>query len=62
MFDPDRYVMNATVLENLVFGVAVPEALGGVRIEAHPYMIGDHRRRQASRTGSSPWAAASPRP
>lgn len=39
MFDPDRYVVNATVLENLVFGVAVPEALDGLRIENHPYML-----------------------
>jgi putative ABC transport system ATP-binding protein len=38
IFDPDRYVVNATVLENLVFGVAVSEALGGIGIEAHPYM------------------------
>jgi putative ABC transport system ATP-binding protein len=37
-FDPDRYVVNASVMENLVFGVAVPEALGGVRLEDHPYM------------------------
>jgi putative ABC transport system ATP-binding protein len=38
-FDPERYVVNATVLENLVFGVAVPEALGGTPLEAHPYLI-----------------------
>jgi putative ABC transport system ATP-binding protein len=39
MFDPDRYIVNATVLENLVFGVALPEALGDVRIEDHPYLV-----------------------
>ena len=39
MFDPDRYVVNASVKENLVFGVAVPEALGETRLEDHPYMI-----------------------
>lgn len=38
VFDPDRYVVNATVLENLVFGVAVPEAIGG-RLEDHAYFI-----------------------
>jgi len=39
MFDPDRYVVNATVRENLVFGVAVPEALGDARLEDHAYMV-----------------------
>jgi putative ABC transport system ATP-binding protein len=38
MFDPDRYVVNASVKENLVFGVAVGEALGG-RLEDHPYVV-----------------------
>ncbi len=38
MFDPDRYVVNASVMENLVFGVADAEALGG-RLEDHPYLI-----------------------
>src|SRR5205814_1731623 len=33
-FDPDRYVVNASVKENLVFGVADTEALGG-RLEDH---------------------------
>ena len=36
-FDPDRYVVNASVKENLIFGVADPEALDG-RLEDHPYM------------------------
>jgi len=36
-FDPDRYVVNASVKENLIFGVADPEALEG-RLEDHPYM------------------------
>jgi putative ABC transport system ATP-binding protein len=39
MFDPDRYVVNASVMENLVFGVPVAEALGGVRLEDTPYMV-----------------------
>ena len=43
MFDPDRYMVNASVMENLIFGVAVPEALGGTRLEDHPYMVVDHR-------------------
>jgi putative ABC transport system ATP-binding protein len=38
-FDPERYTVNASVMENLVFGVAVPEALGGTRLEDHPFMI-----------------------
>lgn len=38
-FDPDRYVANASVLENLVFGVIVTEALGGQPIEWHPHMM-----------------------
>ncbi len=37
MFDPDRYVVNASVKENLVFGVADADALG-VRLEEHPYL------------------------
>jgi putative ABC transport system ATP-binding protein len=37
-FDPERYTVNASVLENLVFGVAVPEALNGMRLEDHPYL------------------------
>ena len=36
-FDPDRYVVNGSVKENLIFGVADNDALGG-RIEDHPYM------------------------
>jgi putative ABC transport system ATP-binding protein len=39
MFDPDRYVVNATVRENLIFGVSAPEALGGARLEDHAYMV-----------------------
>lgn len=39
MFDPERYTVNASVMENLVFGVAVAEALGGTRLEDHPYMV-----------------------
>jgi putative ABC transport system ATP-binding protein len=38
MFDPDRYVVNASVKENLVFGVADAAALGG-RLEDHPYVV-----------------------
>ncbi len=38
MFDPGRYVVNAAVKENLVFGVADTNALGG-RLEDHPYMV-----------------------
>ena len=38
MFDPDRYVVNASVKENLVFGVADAEALAG-RLEDHPYLV-----------------------
>jgi putative ABC transport system ATP-binding protein len=38
-FDPDRFVVNASVMENLVFGVAIPEALGGARLENHPYLL-----------------------
>jgi putative ABC transport system ATP-binding protein len=38
MFDPDGYTVNASVIENLVFGVAVPEALDGTRLEDHPYL------------------------
>ena len=37
MFDPDRYVVNASVKENLAFGVADADALGS-RLEDHPYM------------------------
>ena len=36
MFDPDRYVVNASVKENLVFGVADSEALGGARSKTIP--------------------------
>jgi putative ABC transport system ATP-binding protein len=39
MFDPDRYTVNASVLENLVFGVALTDGLGGTRLEDHPYMV-----------------------
>jgi putative ABC transport system ATP-binding protein len=39
IFDPDRYTVNASIIENLVFGVAVAEALGNTRLEDHPYMI-----------------------
>jgi putative ABC transport system ATP-binding protein len=38
MFDPARYTVNASVMENLVFGVAIPDALDGVRLEDHRYM------------------------
>jgi putative ABC transport system ATP-binding protein len=38
MFDPGRYVVNASVKENLIFGVADTEALGG-RLEDHPYLV-----------------------
>ncbi len=38
-FDPGRYIANASVLENLIFGVLVPGALGGQLIERHPYMV-----------------------
>ena len=38
MFDPDRYVVNASVKENLIFGVADTDALGG-RLEDHPYLV-----------------------
>ena len=38
LFDPDRYVVNASVKENLIFGVANTDALGG-RLEDHPYML-----------------------
>ena len=38
MFDPDRYVVNASVMENLVFGVADTDALGG-RLEDHAYLV-----------------------
>ena len=37
MFDPDRYVVNASVMENLIFGVADNDALNG-RLEDHPYL------------------------
>ena len=37
MFDPDRYVVNASVMENLVFGVADADALGGVRSRTIAY-------------------------
>ncbi len=37
MFDPDRYVVNASVKENLIFGVADSDALNG-RLEDHPYL------------------------
>ncbi len=36
-FDPAKYVVNAALKENVVFGVADTEALGG-RLEDHPYM------------------------
>ena len=38
LFDPDHYVVNASVKENLIFGVADTEALGG-RLEDHPYLV-----------------------
>lgn len=38
-FDPARYINNASVRENLIFGVLVPGALGGQLIERHPYML-----------------------
>ena len=38
MFDPTRYMVSASVKENLIFGVAVPEALGDRRLEDHPYL------------------------
>ncbi len=38
MFDPDRYVVNASVKENLIFGVADTEGLDG-RLEDHPYLV-----------------------
>jgi len=38
-FDPTGYTVNAAVLENLVFGVAVPEALGGMRLQDHRYLV-----------------------
>ncbi len=37
MFAPDRYVVNASVIENLVFGVADTDALGG-QLEDHAYL------------------------
>jgi len=37
-FDPGTYVRNGSVLENLVFGVPVPEALGDASLATHPYM------------------------
>ncbi len=37
MFDPDRYVVNASIKENLIFGVADQDALNG-RIEDNPYL------------------------
>lgn len=37
-FDPERYLDNASVLENLVFGIVDADALEGQPIEAHPYM------------------------
>ena len=37
-FDPDSYTENATVLENLVFGVAVPNGSDTPVIEDEPYM------------------------
>jgi putative ABC transport system ATP-binding protein len=39
IFDPDRYTVNASVMENLVFGVAVAEALGNARLDDHSYMV-----------------------
>ncbi len=39
MFDPDRYTVNASVMENLIFGVALTDALGGTPLEDHPYMV-----------------------
>jgi putative ABC transport system ATP-binding protein len=38
-FDPERYANNASVLENLIFGEVVSDALGGQLIERHPYML-----------------------
>ena len=38
MFDPNSYMVSASVKENLIFGVAVPEALGDRRLEDHPYL------------------------
>jgi putative ABC transport system ATP-binding protein len=38
-FDPQRYIVNASVLENLIFGVLVPGAIEGQLIERHPYMV-----------------------
>ena len=38
IFDTDKYVINASVKENLVFGVADADALGG-RLEDHPYTV-----------------------
>ena len=55
MFDPDRYVVNASVKENLVFGVADTEALGGAA--RGPSLHGvDHRRDGPGGRSSSPWA------
>ena len=38
-FDPDRYSDYATLLENLVFGIALGEAEGAIPIAARPQMI-----------------------
>ena len=37
-FDPDRYVLNASVIENIIFGLAVKEELGGEPLERHPHV------------------------
>jgi putative ABC transport system ATP-binding protein len=38
MFDPDRYVVNASVKENLIFGVADDAGLNA-RLEDHAYLV-----------------------
>ena len=43
MFDPDRYVVNASVKENLVFGVAETRR-GARRASRRPSLHVDHRR------------------
>jgi putative ABC transport system ATP-binding protein len=37
IFDPGHYLVNASLMENLVFGFADADALGGVPLERHSY-------------------------
>ena len=53
-FDPDRYVVNASVKENLIFGVADTEALGGPSGRSPLHGVGHRRdgpRSEARRDG-----------